>query len=79
MAKNRLLASELRHAGISVMLEAEEKSMKSQMRSADRLKASKVLILGENELNAGIGVLKNMQDGSQKEIVLADLQKELLQ
>ena len=79
LAKNRLLASELRHAGIPVMLEAEEKSMKSQMRSADRLKASRVLILGENELNAGIGVLKNMKDGSQKEIALEDLQKELLQ
>ncbi|MBR2364508.1 MAG: histidine--tRNA ligase [Lentisphaeria bacterium] len=70
---NIRLADTLRSKGIYTMLEAEEKSMKSQMRSADRLKASNVLILGENELANGVCVLKNMADGSQKNIALADV------
>ena len=60
------------------MLEAEEKSMKSQMRSADRLKARNVFILGESELASGQAVLKRMADGSQQTIPL-DTLKEMLQ
>jgi histidyl-tRNA synthetase len=67
---NIRLADTLRSAGIHTMLEPEEKSMKSQMRAADRLKAANVLILGENELASGEGVLKNMADGTQKTIRL---------
>ena len=44
--------------------------MKSQMRTADRIKAEYVLILGDNELDSGIGQLKDMKDGSQKEVKL---------
>ena len=67
---NIRLADTLRAHGVYTMLEAEEKSMKSQMRSADRLKAANVLILGENELANGEAALKNMADGSQKTIRL---------
>ena len=78
LAKNRTIAAGLRHAGIPVMLEAEEKSMKSQMRSADRLKARNVFILGETELASGQAVLKKMADGSQQTIPIDSL-KEFLE
>ena len=55
------------------MLEAEEKSMKSQMRSADRLKAQNVFILGESELASGQAVLKKMADGSQQTVEISSL------
>ena len=42
--------------------------MKSQMRTADRLKADIALITGSNELASGSVVLKNMSDGTQVEI-----------
>jgi len=58
-------------------LEYEPKSMKSQMRSADRLKAKNVLILGETELESGVAVLKNMADGSQKTVPFNEIQVEL--
>ena len=74
---NIRLADLLRSKGVHTMLEAEEKSMKSQMRSADRLKAENVLILGENELAVGSCVLKNMADGSQKNIPLEKVPAEL--
>ncbi|MBO7146707.1 MAG: histidine--tRNA ligase [Lentisphaeria bacterium] len=73
LEKNRKLADELRHNGISVALEAEEKSMKSQMRSADRLKSRYVFILGESELESGEAVLKKMDDGSQQTIAIDSL------
>ena len=78
LKKNRIIAGELRRNGIPVMLEAEEKSMKSQMRSADRLKARHVFILGESELASGQAVLKTMADGSQQTIPIDSL-KEMLQ
>ncbi len=74
LSTNRKIAARLRHSGISVMLEAEEKSMKSQMRSADRLKARNVFILGESELASGQAVLKRMADGSQQTIPLDSLE-----
>ena len=75
LKKNRIIAGELRRNGIPVMLEAEEKSMKSQMRSADRLKARNVFILGESERASGQAVLKRMADGSQQTIALDSLEE----
>jgi len=73
MASNGKLAETLRRAGISAALEYEAKSMKSQMRSADRLKARKVLIVGDSELEKGTAVLKNMADGSQQDVPFANI------
>lgn len=76
---NLTLAAKLRRAGVSLALEVEEKSMKSQMRSADRLKAGAVLIVGDAELDKGMAVLKNMSGGAQREISLSDVEQELSQ
>lgn len=70
LARNTALAAELRAAGISTALEFEPKSIKSQMRTADRLHAEHVLIVGESELAAGEAPLKKMSDGSQSTIQL---------
>ena len=78
LAYNRKLADTLRHRGIAVALEAEEKSMKSQMRSADRLKAKNVLIVGDSELESGSAILKSMADGSQQTIQFDSLEKVVL-
>ena len=40
------------------------------MRSADRLKAVYSVIVGDNELEAGVAKLKRMADGNQEEIAL---------
>lgn len=63
--------------GLYAAVEAEEKSMKSQMRSADRLKAARVLIVGDSELDSGTAVLKQMSDGSQRQIALNAVKEEL--
>jgi len=48
----------------------DPKSLKSQMRHADAIGASYVLILGEEELQKGIILVRNMQSGTQSEIPL---------
>lgn len=71
------LANRLHVEGIRAEFDYEGKSLKSQMRRADKLKARYVLILGEEELKKGRAVLRNMEDKSQEEIPMADLLKML--
>jgi histidyl-tRNA synthetase len=62
------LINQLHLEGIPAELDYEGKSLKSQMRRADKLKARYVLILGEEELKKGRAVLRNMKTKSQEEI-----------
>jgi histidyl-tRNA synthetase len=59
---------ELRKNGVSVELEYSPKGLKAQMKHADRLRAKKVLIVGQDELEKGIGILRNMETREQQEI-----------
>ncbi len=54
------LAQEMRDAGIWVEFDYEGKSLKSQMRKADRMKTPLVLILGEEELKKNQVVARDM-------------------
>jgi histidyl-tRNA synthetase len=67
------IINQLHLQGIRVELDYEGKSLKSQMRRADKLKAQYVLILGEEELKKGRAVLRNMEDKSQEEIPISDI------
>ncbi len=62
--------NQLHREGIRAELDYEGKSLKSQMRRADKLKARYTLILGEEELKRGKAVLRNMGTKSQEEISL---------
>jgi len=60
--------NQLHLQGIQAELDYEGKSLKSQMRRANKLKARYVLIMGEEELKKGRVVLRNMETKSQDEI-----------
>ena len=62
------LVSELRQKGVAASMDFSAKSLKGQMRAADKHKSRYVAILGEDELKKGIVILKDMKDGSQAEI-----------
>lgn len=62
------LMSALQRLGVSVETDYEGKSLKSQMRRSDKLSSRFTLIIGEEELGKGRGVLKNMKAGTQEEI-----------
>lgn len=63
-----LLARKLRSAAKRVYLDFDARSLKSQMRLADKLKAKSVIILGEEELKSGIVILRDMSTKEQKNI-----------
>jgi histidyl-tRNA synthetase len=63
-----LLARNLRAAGKRVYLDFDARSLKSQMRLADKLKAKKVLIIGDEELKTGALVLRDMNTKEQRNI-----------
>jgi histidyl-tRNA synthetase len=48
----------------------DEKSLRSQLRRANRLGAAFTVMFGERELATGKVALKNMQDGAQEEVAL---------
>jgi len=66
------IATKLRENN-SVEFDYTQRSVKAQMREANRLGAKKVLIIGGEEFERGTAVLKNMADGSQEEILLSEI------
>jgi len=72
------VAHRLRQQGFNVEMEGETRSMKSQMRRADKLKAASVLIVGEDELAKGQVLLRDMATKRQQEISLENIETELM-
>ncbi len=66
-------AQALRRSGLGVEMAYGGGSLKSQMRRADKLAAAYVVILGEEELQRGVAVVRNMKEKSQKEVPLSGL------
>jgi histidyl-tRNA synthetase len=64
------LVRDLRQKNISCETDYLQRSLKAQMREANRQNAEKVLIVGEEEMKKGKAVLKDMKTGEQKEIDL---------
>lgn len=71
------IISELRAAGISVETDYLDKSVKAQMKYANKIKAPYVVIIGEDELASGIVKIKNMADGSEKECKITEIANNL--
>jgi len=71
-------AIELRKKGLSVEMEYSVKGLKAQMKRADRLKSKKVLIVGEDELEKGLGILRNMITKEQQEIPIDNIIENLM-
>jgi histidyl-tRNA synthetase len=63
-----VLLRDLRQAGLEAHMEYEGRSLKSQMKRADRLNAAFALILGDDELAAGEVSVKDMSAGGQARV-----------
>jgi histidyl-tRNA synthetase len=75
--KGFALAQEMRDADIWVEIDYEGKSLKSQMRKADRVKSPRVIILGEEELKKNRVVLRDMATKMQEEVPLEEVIKRI--
>jgi histidyl-tRNA synthetase len=66
---------EMRNNGVSAESDLLGRSLKAQMRDADRQGAAAVVVVGQQELQSGKANLKNMKTGESKEILLDELGK----
>lgn len=67
------LVCSLRSAGIPADMNYEGKSLKAQMRAAERSGCRFAAILGPDEVSSGMVKLKNMQTGSEEEISASEV------
>jgi len=64
------LVYQLRSNGINAEKDLMKKSLKAQMKYADRLGVTYVVVLGDEEIDSNRAVLKNMKNGDQKDVSL---------
>ncbi|MBR2868021.1 MAG: histidine--tRNA ligase [Clostridia bacterium] len=67
------LVSELRSNGISAQTDVAGRSLKAQMKYADKIGARYTMVLGDNEIEQGKANLKNMDNGEVTEVELNDI------
>ncbi len=71
------IADQLRQQGIVTYIDFQDRSLKAQMRQANKLNCAYVLILGDDELANNNIQLKNMNDSSQQMIKISELINQL--
>lgn len=63
----------LRKAGIFAEMEYGSKGLKAQMKKADRIGAKRTLIVGDNEIATGKGILRDMATKEQQDVAIDNL------
>jgi len=64
---------DLRSPGIAADTDYAHRSLKAQMKDADRLHCRQAVILGGDELAAGTVMVRDMQSREQKQVALGEL------
>ncbi|MBI45585.1 MAG: histidine--tRNA ligase [Candidatus Marinimicrobia bacterium] len=67
------LANSLREKDLIVLTETIGRSLKSQMKDANRLNASHVIIIGDDEIKSQMASVKNMTTGHQEDVSLSKI------
>ena len=62
------ISSDLRASGYSVNIDTVGRSIKAQMKYANKINSEFTVVIGDNELESGKAVLKSMSDGEQTEV-----------
>jgi len=71
--KSLELTEELRKADVGAWFAFGDRGLRSQLREADKREVRYTVILGENELEAGVATVREMREGDQVEVPLVDL------
>lgn len=72
-AKAYSIVNNLRNSGIVVETDYMDRSVKAQMKYANKIGAKYTVIIGENEINENIANVKCMEDGEQTNISLDEI------
>lgn len=76
--KAMALVADLRAAGVGAQTDVVGRSLKAQMKYADKIDAKYTMVLGEDEISAGEAKLKDMTNGEVFEIKLEELADEFM-
>jgi len=68
---------ELKASGITAAMDHRRRSLKSQLRRADKLEIPYVAIIGEEEISSGKVILRDMRQGSQQNVPLDTFVQEI--
>ncbi|MDR0696065.1 MAG: histidine--tRNA ligase [Christensenellaceae bacterium] len=71
------IAKKLRDLGISVETDLMNRSLKAQLKCANKINAKYVIVLGDDEMTTNVVKLKNMQTGEEISLSLADIPCEM--
>ncbi|MCF0142226.1 MAG: histidine--tRNA ligase [Parasporobacterium sp.] len=77
LAKGYGVVNALRSKGVRVETDYLGKSVKAQMKYANKINAPYVVILGDEELESGICKVKNMADSTETEVKISDIAEAL--
>ncbi len=69
------IADGLRKTGKTVVMEHDRKSLKSQLKKADRLNAGSAVIIGEQEIKDGTVIIRNMSESSEVKVKMGDQER----
>jgi histidyl-tRNA synthetase len=72
MVKGLEICERLRSIGKYAECDVVGRSLKAQMKYANKLHAAYTLIIGDSEVEAGVAQLRNMENGEQTEVSLDD-------
>jgi histidyl-tRNA synthetase len=73
------LTDRLLGEGAKVQYDLLRRSVKAQMKYADKIGAGCTAVMGDSELEEGAITLKNMKNGEQQKVALKDLSREWLE
>lgn len=71
------LLNGLRQQGLSAAMDFAGRSMKAQMKQANKLGAKYSVILGEDEIAEGVAMLRSMEDSSQAKVPMAQVAEKI--
>jgi histidyl-tRNA synthetase len=77
VSKALAIVNKLRSDGIYAECDISARSLKAQMKYADKLGAKYTLIIGDSELESGKAQLKNMEKSEQREIEIDNIFSEI--
>lgn len=72
------LAMSLTSMGVAVEYDLMDRSLKAQMKFANKIGAKTVAVIGDSELDSGTVKIKNMADGTETETEISKITKNLL-
>ena len=72
------IASDVRDNGMHAQFDIVGRSVKAQMKYANKIGAAYTVVLGDSEIEAGVAKVKNMADGSETEMNIDDIAEEIM-